>query len=60
MTKYLCRDFSLFNQIHTDSVGEPEVEGLLENADIIVIESVERFNHTLLNTLEHFIRYLEN
>lgn len=60
MTKYLCRDFSLFNQIHTDSVGEPEVEGLLENADIIVIESVERFNHTLLNTMEHFIRYLEN
>ena len=59
MTKYLCRDFSLFNQIHTDSVGEPEVDGLLENADIIVIESVERFNHTLLNTLDHFIYYME-
>lgn len=59
MTKYLCRDFSLFNQIHTDSVGEPEVDGLLENADIIVIESVERFNHTLLNTMDHFIYYME-
>lgn len=59
MTKYLCRDFSLFNQIHTDSVGEPEVDELLENADIIVIESVERFNHTLLNTLDHFIYYME-
>ena len=59
MTKYLCRDFSLFNQIHTDSIGEPEVDGLLENADIIVIESVERFNHTLLNTMDHFIYYME-
>ena len=59
MTKYLCRDFSLFNQIHTDSVEEPEVDELLENADIIVIESVERFNHTLLNTLDHFIYYME-
>ena len=59
MTKYLCRDFSLFNQIHTDSVGEAKVEELVENADIIVIESVERFNFTLLNTMEHFIRYLE-
>lgn len=60
MTKYLNRDFSIFNQIHTDSVGEPEVEELAENADIIVIESVERFNHTLLNTLDYFIKYLEN
>lgn len=60
MTKYLNRDFSSFNQIHTDSVGEPEVESLLENADIIVIESVERFNYTLLNTMDHFIRYLED
>lgn len=60
MTKYLNRDFSLFNQIHTDSVGEPEVEELVENADIIVIESVERFNHTLLNTMDHFIYYLSN
>ena len=60
MTKYLCRDFTQFNQIHTDSVGEPLVDELLENADIIVIESVERFNFTLLNTLDHFIQYLEN
>lgn len=58
MTKYLCRDFSLFNQIHTDSVGDPKVEELVKNADIIVIESVERFNFTLLNTLEHFIQYM--
>ena len=60
MTKYLCRDFSLFTQIHSDSVGEAETEKLVENADILVIESVERFNSTLLNTIDHYIRYLEN
>lgn len=50
MANYLSKDFRNYTHIHRDNLSDPLAISALQNADIIVVESVERVSHTLLTT----------
>ena len=59
MANYLSKDFSNYTHIHRDNLSDPVAINALQNADIIVIESVERVSHTLLTTSEQLCDILK-
>ena len=59
MSKYIMKDFSHYYQLYTKFFSEPGNREIVRDADIIVVECVERFNSTLLETLDTLCDYLE-
>lgn len=58
MAKYFMRDFRHYRQIGRDYITEAQTCQWVQESDILVIECVERFNHTLLDTLRIVGDYL--
>ncbi len=52
MTPFLMKDFSHLMVVHRNLVHEPLVEQTIREADVIVIETLERLSHTLPATTE--------
>lgn len=59
MSKYFIRDFTGYSHIHRDALLKEECKTLIQNADIIVIESVERYNNLIPQSLTILCEYLE-
>lgn len=51
MSQYISKDFSDYAHVHWEHLGDPEAADLIRNADIIVMESVERLNNYLPQTM---------
>ena len=60
MTSYMAKDFSNYTHVHWKYLEEPTAKEAFKNADIIVIESVERFDWTMLNTLSSVANTLQS
>lgn len=60
MSSYMAKDFSNYTHVHWKYLEEPTAKEAFKNADIIVIESVERFNWTMLNTLSSVANTLQS
>lgn len=60
MSNYMAKDFSNYTHVHWKYLEEPIAKEAFKNADIIIIESVERFNWTMLNTLSSVSNTLES
>lgn len=59
MAVYLMRDFRQYRQIDKDYISDTQTCQWVQESDIIVIECVERFNFTLLNTVKFCCEYLK-
>ena len=59
MSQYLVRDFSDCTFCHMQNISDPALADALEKADIIVIESVERYDFTLPDTINGVCSILE-
>ncbi|QFJ54876.1 DHHW family protein [Pseudobutyrivibrio xylanivorans] len=58
MMPYLSKDFTNCTFAHRDYMGE--IHGDIKNADIIVIEAVERYDYEAFHTIQRVINVLSN
>lgn len=60
MSSFIEKDYSSYTHIHWKYLEDPSAKEAIRNANVIVIESVERFNWTLPNTLSSVSNTLES
>lgn len=60
MGNYIARDFSSYTHVHWKYLDEAIAKESLKSANVIVIQSVERFNWTMINTLTSVANTLES
>jgi len=52
MAEYLSKDFSNYTHVHWEHLDDPVAVDAIKNADIIIVESVERLNNFLPQTMD--------
>lgn len=59
MAEYLSKDFDHYTHIHRKCLDDSRAIEAINNADIIIVESVERLNNFLPETLDEVCEILE-